>query len=126
MQSLLNTSVSALGAFGVGMQVTADNIANINTPYFKAGRAYYETGPQWYGTMVGALSRDISPGPAIPALPADTLKVSPEAAALREGSNVSLEREFVQLITLEHAYAANAVVVRTADDIAGVLLDLKV
>ena len=126
MQSLLNTSLSALGAFGVGMQVTADNIANVNTPYFKSGRAYYETGPQGYGTRVGELSRDISPGPAIPALPPDTIDMSPAAAALREGSNVSLEREFTQMISLEHAYSANAMVVRTVDDIAGVVLDMKV
>ncbi|MDR2893144.1 MAG: flagellar basal body protein [Deltaproteobacteria bacterium] len=126
MQSLLNTSVSALGAFGVGMQVTADNIANINTPYFKAGRAYYETGPQGYGNRVGEISHDISPGPAIPALPPDTIDISPTAGALREGSNVSLEREAIQMVSLENAYSANAMVVRTTDDIMGVVLDMKV
>lgn len=126
MQSLLNTSVSALGAFGIGMQVTANNIANINTDEFKAGRAYYETGPQGYGVRVGEISRDTSPGPLLPALPRDTVSISAAETALREGSNVSLEREFVQLISTEHGYTANAHVISAYDDIAGTVINMKV
>ncbi|MDL2314068.1 hypothetical protein LJC36_03710 [Desulfovibrio sp. OttesenSCG-928-C14] len=126
MLSTMNLSISAMDAFGLGMEVSAHNIANINTPYFKAGRAYFESGPNGFGTRVGELSRDESPGPLIPALPADTVNITSETYALREGSNVSLEREFTGMVMLEHGYAANAQVVRSVDDMSGVIINMKV
>ena len=126
MHSLLNTSLSALGAFGVGMQMTAHNIANVNTPEFNAGRVRYETGPEGYGVRVGEISRDTSPGPLIPVPPPDSVTLSAAGYGVREGSNVSLEREFVQLISTENGYSANATVISTYDEIAGTVIDMKV
>lgn len=127
MQSLISTAVSALDAYSLGMNTTADNIANINTPHFKAGRAFYETGPQGFGVQVGEISRDTSPGPAIPALPADTYTPGTEAyASYREGSNVSLEKEFTSLVMIDNSYSANAVAIQTYDQMAGTIINMKV
>lgn len=57
---------SALNALDVVMQTTADNIANISTDGFKARRVVLMSGPcQDEGVQVGALYRDMSPGPAV-------------------------------------------------------------
>lgn len=120
MQSLMDISLSALGAFGTGMNVAANNIANINTPNYKAGKAHYATGPGGFGAVVGDITRDNSPGPITPEY-IDSYGYAPV-----EASNVSLEREIVGLISTEYAYTANAKVVQTYEDVAGTILDLKV
>lgn len=57
---------SAFSALDVVMQTTANNIANINTDGFKASRVVLMSGPyQDEGVQVGALYRDMSPGPAV-------------------------------------------------------------
>lgn len=56
---------SALTALDVVMQTTANNIANVNTNGFKAGRVVLESGPYDEGVRVGALYRDMHPGPAV-------------------------------------------------------------
>ena len=57
---------SALSSLGVVMQVTANNIANVNTDGFKASRVVLMSGPyQDEGVQVGAIYRDMSPGPAV-------------------------------------------------------------
>lgn len=48
------------------------------------------------------------------------------AAELRESSNVQVEREMTQAIITENAYAANAVMVSTYDDMMGTVIDIVV
>jgi Flagellar hook protein FlgE len=43
-----------------------------------------------------------------------------------EGSNVDLPREFANLAIAEHAYSANAAVIRAQDDMSRVLIDIAV
>ena len=119
MLSPVQASISALGAFGIGMQATANNIANVNTAGFKSSRVDYETGPAGQGVNVGAVNRDSSPGSPVPALPG-------QAEQYREGSNVSLEREFTNMIALENGYSANAVAIRTTSETLGAVLDMLV
>ena len=58
--------VSALNSLDVVMQTTANNIANVNTNGFKSSRVVLMSGPyQDEGVQVGAIYRDMSPGPAI-------------------------------------------------------------
>ena len=121
MQSLMNISVSALGAFGEGMHTIANNLANMNTPGFKAQRADYETGPNGQGVGVGIIQTDYSDGPLIADIPPQRPGDMP---GVREGSNVSIEREFVNMISTEHAYSANAAVIRSYEDSSGVILNL--
>lgn len=126
MQSLMSTSLSALGAFSVGMQVTANNIANMNTAEFNASRVQYETGPQGYGVRVGTITRDETSGPLIPAIPSEGSVYQAGETYMRPGSNVSIEREFVNMMTTEHAYGANAKVVQAYEDLTGIVVDMKV
>lgn len=57
---------SALDSYGVVMQATAHNIANVNTDGFQSQRVILQSGPQQdQGVRVGAIVRDTSPGPAI-------------------------------------------------------------
>ena len=43
-----------------------------------------------------------------------------------EGSNTDLPREFANLIVTENAYSANAVAIRTMDEMTGSILNVKV
>ena len=56
---------SALSSLDVVMQTTAHNIANVNTDGFAAQRVVLETGPFDEGVRVGAIYRDMRPGPAV-------------------------------------------------------------
>ena len=47
------------------MQTTANNIANVNTNGFRASHVVLETGPNDEGVRVGAIYRDMQPGPAV-------------------------------------------------------------
>ena len=56
---------SALSSLDVVMQATAHNIANINTDGYKSLNVTLQSGPYDEGARVGAIYRDMSPGPAI-------------------------------------------------------------
>lgn len=57
---------SALSSLDVVMQATANNIANMNTDGYKALSVSLRSGPyQDEGVRVGAVYRDMSPGPAV-------------------------------------------------------------
>lgn len=56
---------SALAATDAMMAVSADNIANISTDGYKAARAVLQSGPNDEGVRLGAVYRDMSPGPAV-------------------------------------------------------------
>ena len=61
----LYTSLSALNVGGVAMQVTSNNIANMNTNGFKSSRTHFETGQHDSGVRVAGIYRDMSAGPAV-------------------------------------------------------------
>ncbi len=56
---------SALSALDSVMEVRAENIANVNTDGYKAKLISLQTGPYDEGVRVGAVYRDMSPGPAV-------------------------------------------------------------
>ena len=51
---------------------------------------------------------------------------APPDRTFAEGSNVDLPREFANLAIAEHAYSANAAVIRAQDDMSRVLIDIAV
>jgi flagellar basal-body rod protein FlgC len=107
----IDANVSAMSALGSAHQVTANNIANVNTDGFQASRANLETGPGGEGVRVSSLTKDTSSGSIFQG---------------RETSNVDTAREMVGLMTTENAYAANAAVIRADDQTTGYLLDMLV
>jgi flagellar basal-body rod protein FlgB len=124
MQTLLSSGVSGLGAFSVGMDVVAHNIANLNTPFFKAGRIEFETGPHGHGTQVGAIHRDVS---LTNPYPFEQVDVMTDANIIRRDENtVQLEREFVDMIAFENGYSANVKVVQSHEQMLGTLMDMKI
>lgn len=57
---------SAFNALDMVVQAAANNIANVNTNGYKAQRVVLQSGPQLdEGVVVGAVTRDMSPGPAV-------------------------------------------------------------
>ena len=94
----LGIASSGLQAAGAQLNVTANNIANLNTPGFKAQRVDLTAAPNNDGVEVsGVQSTD--------------LPVDPAAA-------------MVQLRQAKLFYGANAMVVRTADQMYGSLLNV--
>ena len=114
-------AVSAMNAFSVDMMARANNIANMNTDGFKAQNVTLTTGPQGQGVMVGSIYPDVSPGPLVPGHDPTV-----NGMGYTEGSNTDIAREFTHMISDQHAYAANAVVVRTYDTVAGTLVNMMV
>ena len=122
-----STNASALSAFGVDMLVRANNIANVNTPGFHAQNLSLMTGNQDQGVMVGLISTDKTPGPPVPGLVAvnqDGREVL--SPGYLEGSNTDIAREYVHMIGTQRAYEANAIAIRSVDDMTGMLLDMKI
>jgi flagellar basal-body rod protein FlgG len=59
----LRISAGAIQAAQTGLDVTANNLANLNTPGFRADTVHYQTGPGGRGVEVGAISETTFPGP---------------------------------------------------------------
>ncbi|MCC8193433.1 MAG: flagellar basal body protein [Deltaproteobacteria bacterium] len=122
-----SANASALSAFGVDMLVRANNIANVNTPGFHARNLSLMTGNRDQGVMVGLIDTDKTPGPPVPGLvPVNQDGREALAPGYLEGSNTDIAREYVHMIGTQRAYEANALAVRTVDDMTGMLLDMKI
>ena len=115
MISPLNSTISALQAYKSQMEVTSNNIANVNTEGFKKSKATLQEGTN------GAVQVDIkqvdTPGHRYQALEGDQM-------VERETSNVDLSEEFPQMMVTQHAYQANMKVIQTQDEILGNMLNI--
>lgn len=116
MSNAANIVNTALSSFVRKLDVTANNIANVNTEDFKKSRAVLqEAYPS--GVKV-SLSQFDTPG--MP-LPAD--KSHPDS---KEIFNVFLEDELADLIVSQHMYDANLTTIRTEEEMQKTELDLIV
>ena len=97
MSSLLSIASSGPQAAQLRLNASAHNVANLNTPGFKDQTVQQQAVPPTGGVQART------------------------AQAARPG--VALEAEAVEQITASYAFKANALVLRTADDMAGTLLD---
>ena len=133
MMSSISTSMqlgaSAMNTHSRGMAVTAHNVANVSTAGFEPQRAVYATGPAGQGVRLdavlqggGASGSVGTPYSAAQSVYDVTSGLPLEAA---NPSGTDLGREMVSMITSQHAYKANAAVVRTGDAMLGTLLDIK-
>jgi flagellar hook protein FlgE len=113
MSHAMDAALSALGALGIKLGVTANNIANVNTDGFKKSRLLLQnTDP--YGVTV-SISRVDTPGTAIPS--------GDGSASMQESSNVDLGEEIVNLKTTKYAYLANLKTIKVEDAVLGTLFD---
>jgi flagellar hook protein FlgE len=115
MISPLNSTVSALQAYRGQMEVTANNIANVNTDGFKKSRASLQEGTSG-GVQVNIKQVD-TPGQRYQALEGDQ-------TVEKETSNVDLTEEVPQMTVTQHAYQANMKVIQTQDEMLGNMLNI--
>jgi flagellar basal-body rod protein FlgC len=108
MINALSTALSGMNAAQSELNATAHNIANAETPGFKAVRV------DRVSLSGGGVATRGSVDPAAGPVDGDG----------REGSNVDLATESVNLVRAQALYTANAVVVKTADRMLGTLLDV--
>ena len=104
------TAAAALTARGRKLAVTANNIANVNTDEFKKSRAVLQAGAS--PSISVTISEVNTPG-----------TMQPNGL---ESSNVDIAEEFVDLITTQHSYTANAKTIQTEDAMQKSLLDIFV
>ena len=116
MISSISSSVSALVAFRKKMEVTSNNIANVNTDEFKRSRAVLTEDN--VGGVRADIDKDNSPGPV-------RTVIQDGVPTEKEMSNVDLTREIPEMIPTQRAYEANLKAVKTYDEMLGALIDLK-
>jgi flagellar basal-body rod protein FlgC len=109
MSDILGIASSGLLAAQYELAVSANNIANADTPGYKAQRADL-VDISGGGVAVAGTTADPAPGPILP--------------DGSQGSNVDLASEVVNTIQASTLYTANAVVFRTADQMYGTLLNM--
>lgn len=114
----LDISSSALRAFGLGTAVAANAIANVNTDGFLPQRAVY--GEMRGGVRLASVVQEGGqPG---------RIQTAAErrAASVDAPSATELTREIPGVMATQRAFEVNAAAVRTADDMLGSLLDMRV
>jgi flagellar basal-body rod protein FlgC len=109
----MDSALSALDAFGKKMDVTANNIANVNTDGFKKSRADLQEAD--HGVTVN-ISRVNTPGAPIPA--------EDGTGKMKESSNVDVAEEIVNLKTTDNAFQANLKTIQAEGDMLGSLFDI--
>ncbi len=92
-----DANISALSALGTVQQVSANNVANVNTDGFAAGSVTLESGPGGQGVRVGDI---------------------------REGGATDLTTEMVTMMRTENAFSANTTAIRATEEMTGHLLNM--
>ena len=110
----LGTNISAASAFSKKMNVTANNVANVNTDGFKKSRTTIRQGTA--GSVEAIVDQVNTPGP---------IKQVSDNGVMREveGSNVDLVEEFGETVITKTAYKANLKTIAAYDELLGSLLD---
>ena len=111
----INSTLSALKAFGDKMCVTANNIANVETEGFKKSRATLTEDPAKNVTV--EITRSKTPGPVVD----DT---SDGQSTEKELSNVDLAEEIPQTVVAQRGYEANLSTLRAQDDMMKSVIDI--
>jgi flagellar basal-body rod protein FlgC len=101
----LNTALTGLSAASAQLALTANNLANADTPGYRSQHASLTALPNTDGVQLSHISQD--PSPTTP-----------------DSSNVDLVRETVDLTKEKLLYTANAKVVAVADHLTGTLLNV--
>jgi flagellar hook protein FlgE len=116
MISAIHTALSGLSAFAKQIEVSAHNVANVNTDVFK--KSTTEFVEVEIGGVLPVVQKDESAGPAV-------LKDTGYGSAQVELSNVDLGEEAVSQIIAQRGFEANLRTLQTADDMLGSILDTR-
>ena len=121
---VMDVATSALGALSVSLQVSANNLANVNTNGFKQSDVRFETGPGDQGVRISEIRKDATPGSPVeaPVYPVVGRQYEQRMGWV-ESSNTDVARQFTDMISASNAWKANVASIRTADDMLGYLVD---
>ena len=108
--SAMNNSLGAMNAFSTGVHGSAYNLANVNTAGFNPVAVHYTSGP------VSASGMEMGVRPVV-SRPTSSIK---ETEHVFQPSRTDVAREMVN----QDAFAANAQVIRTSDEMLGTLVDM--
>ena len=111
----VSNALSALNSFRKQLNVTADNIANVNTDDFKKSRVNMQEGPQ------GGVQADVQQIDT-PGIPKEVIR--DDEVVEVESSNVDLVEEFTDMITAKTGFSANLKTVAYQNETLGSLLDI--
>ena len=116
MIGTIYSALSGLTAFSTQIDVTAHNVANVNTNGFKKSRTELVTVET--GGVLPVIQKNQSAGPFI-------LNNTGYGPAQLELSNVDLGEEAVNQILAQRGFEANISTLKTVDDMLGTILDIK-
>jgi flagellar basal-body rod protein FlgC len=111
----IQSTLSAIKAFGEKMGVAANNVANVETEEFKKSRATLIEGPEKNVTV--EITQPDSPGPVV-------VEAADGQLVKKELSNVDLAEEVPQTIIAQRGYEANLAAIRTQDDMLKSVIDI--
>jgi flagellar basal-body rod protein FlgC len=114
MISALDSGISALSAFSVKMNVTANNVANVDSDGFKKSRTTFKEGP--FGGVEPDVDQVDTPG--YPKQTVDDGRIQDV-----ETSTVDLAEAVVDSISSQSGCEANLKTIQVDDEMVGILLD---
>ncbi len=116
MISAYQSALSALQAFGTGINSNANNIANSLTAGYKQTRVTYsEMQP---GGVAATVKKDTTPGPSV-------YQPTGNGPELSQQSNVDLADQLTGMMLNSDNFKANIKTIQTTDQMLGSLLDIK-
>jgi flagellar basal-body rod protein FlgC len=110
----VHSSVSAVNAFSKKIQVTANNVANVNTDGFKKSRATLSE--EKTGGVKATITQVDTPG-----YPKQITKDGSVEEV--ESSNVDLTEEITESMSSQRGHEANLKAINVQDEMIGTLLD---
>jgi len=126
VSSTMDIALSALQSISVDVQVTANNIANANTEEFNPSRTTFEDRPDMSGVAVAEVREMDVQAPLVetirPELNSET-GLYEQTSVMVEASGTDIPTEMVNLMVDQRVFEANAVTVRTQDEMIGQFMD---
>jgi flagellar basal-body rod protein FlgC len=116
MMSTIHSVLSGLGAYAKQIEVSANNVANVNTDGFK--KSHTELISVEAGGVLPVVRKDNSAGPTV-------LRDRGYGPIQVELSNVDFGEEAVNQIIGQRGFEANLQALKTADEMLGSILDIK-
>lgn len=122
----VSASISALQAFSLSQEITANNVANINTNEFKSSRLDLEDGPNGQGVRPETITQSTEHGGWVQEIQVheDENGQMVQTTEYVESSNTDLARESVQMIVDTRAFQANVNVIRNWEEMTGSIMDI--
>lgn len=116
MISAIHTALSGLMAFAKQLDVSAHNLANLNTDGFKRSDTIFVEATN--GGTLPVIRKDNSSGPTV-------LRTTSHGFTQVELSNVDIGTELVDQIIAQRGFEANLRTVRTTDELLGTVLNMS-